>query len=65
MIGRIVFLYKWLTHVQVVYQRCPSGHVAMWWAKNEADAQAWMRVVKHHTVVYGKRGKLIGARWLA
>ena len=60
MIDRIIYVWRWFTQVQVVYQR--NGHITMWWARDEADALEWLRVIKHGTVVYGKRGKFMGGR---
>jgi hypothetical protein len=62
MINQIIYAWRWLTQVQVVYQRNANVPIAVWWARNEADAQEWMRCIKHHTVVYGKRGKFLGGR---
>jgi hypothetical protein len=64
MINQIIYAWRWLTQVQVIYQRNAGVPIAVWWARNEADAQEWMRCIKHHTVVYGKRGKFLGGRTL-
>jgi hypothetical protein len=64
MIDRIVYVWRWLTQVQVVYQRNENVPITLWWARDEADAKEWMRCIKHHTVVYGRRGKFLGGRTL-
>ena len=62
-INRLVFVWYWLTRYQVIAADGRNEYAAVWWAKNEADALEWARAYKpRYSVVYGKRGKLLGGR---
>ena len=62
MIESIIYVFKWLTMVQVLAVS-HSGYVHQWWARDEAEALEWAKQYRQrYTVAYGKRGKLWGGR---
>ena len=63
MTDKVIWVWKWFTHYQVVMAESSNGYARTWWARDEADVLNWMRVCKPKcSVAYGKRGKLLGGR---
>lgn len=63
MFKTIQTVWRWFTWVQVAAVNGDRQHG--WQVKTEAQALHLMQTYKPEwTVMYGKRGKLIGARWM-
>lgn len=58
---RIKTLWFWFTRYMVVIEW--EGIRKVHWSKTEEDAREWMRCTPDGIAMYGKRGKLIAARW--
>ena len=54
-------LWFWLTRYMVAVEW--EGIRKVHWSKTEADALEWMSSYPDGLAMYGKRGKLIAARW--
>ena len=58
----IIYAWKWFTWYQVVGMD-HAGYAHQWWARDEKDALNWLAShKKRFSIVYGKRGKLLGGR---
>jgi hypothetical protein len=56
-------IWLWLTHYMVAIEW--DGTKKIHWAKTEREAHAWMQCYSADALVmYGKRGRMIGARWM-
>ncbi len=57
-------LWFWLTRYMVAVEW--DGIRKTHWAKTEREAHAWMQCYSADALcMYGKRGHMIGARWMA
>lgn len=57
-------LWFWLTHYMVAIEW--DGVRKTHWAKTEREAYEWMQCYSADALcMYGKRGRMIGARWMA
>lgn len=55
-------IWYWMTRYMVVAQWGDIRKVH--WARSEAEAREWMACYKADAlIVYGKRGRMLGARW--
>lgn len=55
-------IWLWLTHY-AVYAKWDDVE-KLHWARDEHEAREWMQAYSADALVmYGKRGKLLGARW--
>ena len=56
-------LWFWLTRYMVAVQW--EEKQIIHWAKTEREAIEWLTMYRHDvTAMYGKRGRLIAARWM-
>lgn len=55
-------MWLWLTRYMVIARW--EGLDAVHWAKTEAEAREWMRCYPDGLAAYGKRGRMIAARWM-
>ena len=56
-------LWFWLTRYMVAIEW--EGQRKVHWSKTEADAREWLACYPDGLGMYGKRGRLIAARWSA
>ena len=59
----IKHMWFWVTRYMIVARW--EGLDAVHWAKTETEAIEWMRCYPDGLAAYGKRGRLIAARWTA
>ena len=55
-------LWFWLTRYMVAVEW--EGMRVVHWAKTEAEAREWLSMYPDGLGMYGKRGRLIAARWM-
>ena len=61
MIERLRTLWFWLTKYAICIEW--EGRQITHWAKTEEEARQWLACYPDGLAVYGKRGRMIGARW--
>lgn len=54
-------IWFWMTRYCVIVEW--EGKLIRHWARDERDAREWMACYPDALAMYGKRGKLLGARW--
>lgn len=55
-------IWFWLTRYMVAVEW--EGQRKVHWAKTEREAREWMACYPDGLAMYGKRGRLISARWM-